>query len=328
MTASRWLLVPVALLAATPMVGAELTAPGPDVDALAADALALLPVIPLDVFGILTVLDAMTEALQPAATDGAADGGYRAPVAGGSSATPVFSDPPLQQAPVATVPERPVSEVTVVAPASNSALDSAWVRPAATVAVAAGAGIAFLAAFNPRLLRWLVPLPLLTYTREALLENPMRARLLQAVEANPGVHFNQLVKDLELGRGQAEHHLRALEKARLVSRHIAGGYACYFADPQAARDLKDVVNVLKAEPARRVLQHILENPGTRPADVARAQGMSPDSALYHLRQLSQAQLLSVVVAGDRRLLFPTPAAQRALAALRVPVVLEAPLVAA
>ncbi|HLF16522.1 MAG TPA: ArsR family transcriptional regulator, partial [Candidatus Thermoplasmatota archaeon] len=167
----------------------------------------------------------------------------------------------------------------------------------AVVAVAAvGAGIGLLWWLRPSWLRWLVPLPLLTYTREALLENPTRARLLQVVEENPGIHFNGLVQELGLGRGQAEHHLRALEKARVITKQSAGGYACYFADPAAAHDLRGVVNVLKSEPARRALQFVIQNPGSRPSQVARASDMSPDSALYHIRQLAHADLISVVVA--------------------------------
>jgi DNA-binding IclR family transcriptional regulator len=64
--------------------------------------------------------------------------------------------------------------------------------------------------------------------RGAALEHATRARLLDAVEAQPGVTLQALARRLNAPRNTLAHHLRVLERTRYVTRvRVANGHAIY-----------------------------------------------------------------------------------------------------
>lgn len=147
-----------------------------------------------------------------------------------------------------------------------------------------------------------------------VLDHPMRAQIASLVEAEPGIHFQEIVRRLDAGRGTTEHHLRKLLSANVVSAQVAQGFTCYFPKGKVDRHLMAAAPVLKSDGARQVLQCIQEQPGRAALDVAGVTGLTPSTVNYHLKRLVASGLVSNERRGRYLLLTPTPLGIQALGA--------------
>ncbi|MHB8633352.1 MAG: winged helix-turn-helix transcriptional regulator [Thermoplasmatota archaeon] len=170
---------------------------------------------------------------------------------------------------------------------------SAWVFPATGVAeggALAGllAGLAFL--FWPAAKGGFIGL----FSRHApaqVPEHPERSRMLQAIEANPGVHVRELGRILGRGRSPTEHHLAKLREAGAVRIVDAGGYRCVFPRTTDARVLAGA-GATRTEAAQRILASIKVHPGVGVRELARVLDLSPSTVHHHLQRLRAGGLVS------------------------------------
>ncbi|MEK6974865.1 MAG: winged helix-turn-helix transcriptional regulator [Candidatus Thermoplasmatota archaeon] len=146
-----------------------------------------------------------------------------------------------------------------------------------------------------------------------LLDHPVRKELLQRIEAQPGVHYQDLVRAMGMGKGAIEHHLRKLQEGGHVKAIASAGYTCWF--PVAYdRRLVAAAPALKSEGARAVFGAIQARPGTSARDVGLATGLSPAAVNHHLQRLSEAGLVRIVRAGRSLSIMPTELASQVGAA--------------
>jgi predicted transcriptional regulator len=195
------------------------------------------------------------------------------------------------------------SERKSSAPVSLSAVPIEATASASVLAVLSG------------LLVWLWPaikstpaLGLFSRLREdKLLAHPARARIMARVEAQPGIHYQELLRAEGGGKGSLEHHLRKLEAGRLVRAVRGPYYTCYFpwsASPAA----RDAAPVLKSEGARRVLAAVRAHPGLTGQELAARTGLSASSVSEHVSRLASAGLLQSSRQGRTVRVVPTGAA--------------------
>lgn len=172
-----------------------------------------------------------------------------------------------------------VSSVGNPAPALATA--SARVAPATLAATLASVTAALGAAWATRR-RWSPGLVLLfsRLRRSDLLEHPVRGRLMEMVDAEPGVHLTELARRSGHSRSTTAHHLRVLEGAGLVKHVDLAGLRRYFPGPGPAP-----TGVEPGPTQRRLLDGVLAEPGLTVADLARRAGMAYGNAHYHLRRL-------------------------------------------
>ncbi len=180
------------------------------------------------------------------------------------------------------------------APEIRPASGNAWVVPtrerAATVGgFAAVVGLGF----------WLYPLlkgmPALglfsRIRRPQMLGHPQRRALVDAIEATPGIHFAELLRQQNISNGSAVHHLRKLTEAGLIKERRDGGFTCYFPAGAGRQDMA-AAPVLKSSTARRILDTIQGCPGITGKEVASHLGIAPATANHHIKRLELAGVLS------------------------------------
>jgi DNA-binding transcriptional ArsR family regulator len=180
----------------------------------------------------------------------------------------------------------------------------------------AGAGT-FAAAFLVAILTYLWPslkpgaAALFSRIRpEDLPEHPTRQALLDAVAAQPGIHFQALCRALGKGRGVVGHHLSKLVEAGQVVAAKKGGFTCYFAKGGPTASLA-AVTALKADGAQRLLQELLARPDRSGLELAQATGLSPSTVHYHLQRLQDAGLVAATARGRSLAMRPTSAGEEA-----------------
>ena len=188
-----------------------------------------------------------------------------------------------------------------------------WTWP--TPAQAAGiGGIALLAG----LLYWLSPLAKTAFLglfsrvrQDALLDHPSRRAVFQAIEAQPGIHYRELLRVTGRSDGALQHHLGKLSQGGLVTAVDGPGHTCYFVKGTVDHGAMRAAPVLKSEGARRLLDAARAAPGASPAELARRAAMSPQTAHYHLHRLEEAGLLATTRADRHVSVRPTALAEQA-----------------
>ena len=127
-----------------------------------------------------------------------------------------------------------------------------------------------------------------------LLEHPSRANLVQIVQAEPGIHFQDLVRRSGLPNGTAVHHLAKLTKAGLLSARPLGRYTCYFLGSSPDRVALAQAPALRSDGARKVYELIQASPGLSGLELASRAGLQPSTVNYHVQKLVEVGLVSTI----------------------------------
>lgn len=112
-------------------------------------------------------------------------------------------------------------------------------------------------------------------------------RIRECVLADPGVHFRELVRRLDLGHGQAQYHLRDLTGRGTVVGERLYGQTHYYPpefDPWERR----LLALLHRETAGDVVAHLLSTGSQSPADVAVELDIARSTLEWHLERLVDA----------------------------------------
>ncbi|WP_313696196.1 winged helix-turn-helix transcriptional regulator [Halorarum halobium] len=118
---------------------------------------------------------------------------------------------------------------------------------------------------------------------------PTRERVASYVRSHPGLHFNELVRRLDLAPGQAQYHLRGLTGDGDLCREEVSGRTHYF-PAEYGPDDRLLVALLRRETARDVCLELLETP-RRPASLAEDLDVARSTLEWHLDGLVDADVV-------------------------------------
>lgn len=175
------------------------------------------------------------------------------------------------------------------------------------VPVAAGAGVVVLIAAGLKLLleRGLVTLPLLSrITRDEILDTPTRAAVLEAIEDDPGVHVNELLRRLDVGDGTLRYHLDVLVDEGFVTRLDRGGYTRFFPAGLCSFEEMQRRAVLREGSREEIYRAIEDEPGLSQQEVAERCGIDPGAVSRAIRTLVEHGLVEKMRRGRSVALFP------------------------
>lgn len=139
-----------------------------------------------------------------------------------------------------------------------------------------------------------LPLLIPLYTRiqkEDVLDQFVRGQIYGYIKTNPGVHYNQIRRDIDVKNGTLSYHLRVLEKTELIkSRREGMRYRAFYPKhmnfPKEQRfrltDLQiEIINVIK------------KHPGVNQKDIAKTLQKKPQTINYNIKILNQAEIIVV-----------------------------------
>lgn len=115
----------------------------------------------------------------------------------------------------------------------------------------------------------------------------VRQRVHDHVRANPGVHFSALKAELDIATGQAQYHLRKLNRAGDIVAEEVRGQTHYFDrsyDPWERR----ILAFARRETARALLAHLLEDGPLDAAELADRLELSRSTVAWHVSSLVDA----------------------------------------
>jgi predicted transcriptional regulator len=125
-----------------------------------------------------------------------------------------------------------------------------------------------------------------------------RSDIADHVRANPGVHFNAVVRALDLAPGQVQYHLRRLRSdGSVVAEEVRGRTHLY--PPRFDDWERAALAMFRRETARDVLAHLLDAGETTPARVADELGVARSTVEWHLDELTDRDLVDKRREGNR-----------------------------
>lgn len=124
-----------------------------------------------------------------------------------------------------------------------------------------------------------------------------RKEIFEYVEANPGVHFSQLKRDLDMETGLLQHHLRELEDHGVLESSEHKDRRRLFIAQELDEEERAILSWLRYETTRHILLFLLREGPQRNRDVAEAVGVTPATVSWHLSRLVEAGVVEEAAEG-------------------------------
>ncbi|MFB6102434.1 MAG: winged helix-turn-helix transcriptional regulator [Haloplanus sp.] len=118
-----------------------------------------------------------------------------------------------------------------------------------------------------------------------------RERIQRYVASHPGVHFNELARELDLATGQVQFHLKKLRRANAVVEKPLYGRTHYYT-PDYDDWERGAIAVLRRETARDVLLYLIGEGPSAPAPVAADLDIARSTLEWHLDHLIEQGLVA------------------------------------
>ena len=141
-------------------------------------------------------------------------------------------------------------------------------------------------------------------TIEQVLENENRDKIITLILEEPGVHFNEILREIEISAGTLVWHLDILETFKVIQKQRIGQYLVYYPytvkNPINKLDLK----LRKSRTTLEILQLINDNPGMYQNQIAHRMDLNHKTVKYHIDKLIESELILTKKKGRKNLFFP------------------------
>lgn len=112
-----------------------------------------------------------------------------------------------------------------------------------------------------------------------------RNEVLEVIRNKPGITFRQLARELEIGIGDLQYHLRRLEKEGIVfSRRL--GKRRYLFPKGFEENAQRLLIAISTDTRRRILLLLMRGPLSQ-GEIATSLGLSQPTVSYHMGELKK-----------------------------------------
>lgn len=145
--------------------------------------------------------------------------------------------------------------------------------------------------------------------KDKLLENFTRGRIYGHIETHPGIHYSELLRDLNLGNGNLAYHLKTLEGERMIRSERRGQMRLFFPKNGKKQTIRFDPLVRRADrqatgTRQSVMSLISSTPGLQEIEIAQWLSLSKQNAHYHIRDLESKGLIRVEREGGVARCYP------------------------
>lgn len=139
---------------------------------------------------------------------------------------------------------------------------------------------------------------------EEVLENENRNKIIDLILNEPGIHFNELLRQTGLAAGNLVWHLDILLTYKVIGKKRIGNYIAYFPyyqkNPISNVDLK----LQKSKLTLEILEMIEKNPGLWNNLITKKFKVDHKTIQYHLDKLSDLDLIIFKKDGRKKKIYP------------------------
>jgi DNA-binding transcriptional ArsR family regulator len=139
---------------------------------------------------------------------------------------------------------------------------------------------------------------------ENVLENENRNKIIDLILKEPGIHFNELLRKIEIAAGNLVWHLDILETYKVVGKKRIGNFIAYFPyyqkNPISNLDLK----LSKSKLTLEILEMIEKEPGLWNSIITKHFKVDHKTIQYHVNKLKDLNLIHFKSDGRKKKIFP------------------------
>ncbi len=107
----------------------------------------------------------------------------------------------------------------------------------------------------------------------------------------PGSHLRKISKELSLGMGDTQHHLKFLENMGVVRSRRMRMYKVYYDVSIIEGRQESILAVLRQETSRAILLYLEETPGATQGELAKHLGLTSPTINWHMARLIEIGLV-------------------------------------
>jgi len=118
-----------------------------------------------------------------------------------------------------------------------------------------------------------------------------RAQIQTFIEAEPGHHFSEIARKLDLAPGQVQYHLRRLRRRGAVEKTRLYGQTHYYPTTTSEWN-QHAIALIRRETTREILFDLVQHGNSHPEDVADRIGIARSTLEYHLDSLVEQEIIA------------------------------------
>lgn len=129
-------------------------------------------------------------------------------------------------------------------------------------------------------------------TREEILDNELRARIMEHLQRKPGAYLGSIGRELSIPTSTLKYHLNILSAFDFVTAVKKGRCRHYFPKKHRMSDLeKKMYAAIEHGPTRRIVEIVRLHPGISQGGLVRATGLSQSTVAWHMAKLEEMNLI-------------------------------------
>ena len=126
---------------------------------------------------------------------------------------------------------------------------------------------------------------------DQIFQNDNRQKIIRKVLHSPSIHFNELLRECNLTRGQLQWHLKILLEFGIIKKEKIGQYITF---KPLSNDLDSNMfkkKIAKSETSLEILKMINNSPGIIQSKIAQNLGLKRSTINYHIKKLENINLI-------------------------------------
>lgn len=127
--------------------------------------------------------------------------------------------------------------------------------------------------------------------KDIILENYRRKKIYELVKKNPGLHFREIHRRLEMPSSSLEHHLSYMTRNNVIYSTKDGGYTRYFCEP-LSKDEQKIISALRHKRLREIVTILAEIKEVKYQDLRVFLHLSPSILSYYLKHLVDNKIIT------------------------------------
>lgn len=117
-----------------------------------------------------------------------------------------------------------------------------------------------------------------------------RGKILSHIQAHPGVHFNELTRNLDMATGQVQYHIhRLLRQDRIIANALYG--RTHYYPPEYSEWEQGVLALARRETSREIVFYLLDAGKSTPSSVSSELSIARSTLEWHLTRLIEQDVV-------------------------------------
>ena len=117
-----------------------------------------------------------------------------------------------------------------------------------------------------------------------------RDKIYSIIVKNPGLHFREIQRRVDIATGALQYHLDYLKKKNLVKEEKSGKFVRFYTTGEQVVDVK-LMNLLRQDQVRNILLFLLNKRRANIKVISNSLEMSKSTAQFHLKKLVEDQII-------------------------------------